>query len=419
MGVVKKTLLTLAGMIVGTVVLLIIYIVFIQPTNSQTKGTEIGIARRVTENQIEKETVKTLKKYNPKEQSFSIDLRSKDLSQLNLRDKLTELQHASFSDQTQWPDELPNGFDPDIFMENGKNPGLNLRELHQQKITGKNISVGIIDQTLYTEHKEYKDRLKHYEEINVLSKTAEMHGAAVSSLAVGKNVGVAPEANLYFIASALSDNLATNLKTKNKQEASGTSGINYIHYAKAIDRFLELNETLPEKERIRVISISRSFNKEDKGYDVFKRSFEKAKKSGILVVTASMKDEYGVGIMGMNREPMNDPDDLASYSVGSWAKAEANKYKDCVFFPMDCRTRAGTYGETSYEYDYSAGLSWVVPYIAGLYALSCQVNPEVTPEVFLEKLIASSSSLTVDNEGKTFEMKYVVNPVALIQSLRK
>jgi subtilisin family serine protease len=88
-------------------------------------------------------------------------------------------------------------------MELGKNPGFDLDKLHSSGITGKGVSIAIIDQALLVDHEEYKDNLKMYEEIHWPSDKndqAQMHGSAVTSIAVGKTVGVAPGADLYYIA---------------------------------------------------------------------------------------------------------------------------------------------------------------------------------------------------------------------------
>lgn len=87
-------------------------------------------------------------------------------------------------------------------METGKNPGLNIRKLHQIGITGKGVGLAIIDQRLLVDHCEYKNQLRMYEEIHVAKGSgASMHGAAVASIAVGKTIGVAPDADLYFVSS--------------------------------------------------------------------------------------------------------------------------------------------------------------------------------------------------------------------------
>jgi hypothetical protein len=99
---------------------------------------------------------------------FQIDLRGRDLSSLDLRGAQTELDHAVFDTATIWPakDNLPAGFDPRRILELGKVPGPGLSALHAQGITGKGISIGIVDSTLLVDHQEYADWLRWYEEIN-------------------------------------------------------------------------------------------------------------------------------------------------------------------------------------------------------------------------------------------------------------
>lgn len=53
-----------------------------------------------------------------------------------------------------------------MLMESGKNPGLGIRKLHKEGITGKGIGIAIIDQALLIDHVEYKEQLKMYEEIH-------------------------------------------------------------------------------------------------------------------------------------------------------------------------------------------------------------------------------------------------------------
>lgn len=47
-------------------------------------------------------------------------------------------------------------------MENGKNPGLGIRELHKQGITGKGVNVAIIDQNLLLHHPEFSGKIAAY-----------------------------------------------------------------------------------------------------------------------------------------------------------------------------------------------------------------------------------------------------------------
>lgn len=419
---VKKILLVLMAIILALSLLLMVYVIWIQPINSRTADNTIGIARKTEANSQEIVKVKKMPKPETKTTSFpKTELRSKDLSRLDLTDQANAIKYANYDSATKWPKLLPNGFDPKECLELGKDPGLHVRNLHKQGITGKGVSIGIIDQTLYTEHEEYKDRLKHYEEIHALSKEPEMHGASVSSLAVGKSIGVAPESHLYFIASALSENWGSMLLGKKENDPDANKPHKYItykYYAQAIERFIELNKTLPEKEKVRVISISRGFNKKDRGYDVFKKALDKANSKKILVVTATLEQDYGIGIAGLGKEMMADPDDVASYSVGIRYDDKSNKHQDYLFVPMDGRTHAGTKGKNSYEYNASGGLSWAIPYLSGLYALAYQVNNEITPEKFIETAKETADSKTGTHDGKPFKIKYMVNPVRLIDKVK-
>ena len=97
---------------------------------------------------------------------FEVDLRSYDLSGLDLKGSAGSLFFASFDDKTAWPvaERMPDGFDPKEIMELGKNPGLGVRSLHEKGITGRGVSIAIVDQTLLTEHNEYADRLGLYDQ---------------------------------------------------------------------------------------------------------------------------------------------------------------------------------------------------------------------------------------------------------------
>ncbi len=147
--------------------------------------------------------------YDPNStEQWQMDLRSSDLTKLDLSNSKEDLLHADFDSKTKWPpaDKMPADFDWQKIMETNKDPGLGIRELHQQGIDGTDVAIAIIDQPLLVDHTEYKDRIRLYEEINVdPNSRAAMHGAAVTSIAVGKTVGVAPKADMYYIGSWTGD----------------------------------------------------------------------------------------------------------------------------------------------------------------------------------------------------------------------
>jgi hypothetical protein len=132
-----------------------------------------------------------------------LDLRHNDLTGLDLTKHGAMLtDRVTFDSRTRWPatESMPAEYDPKKVMELGKSPGLGVRQLHQMGIDGRGVSIGIIDQPLLREHDEYEERLRHYEEVQLaglLESKASMHGCAVTSLAAGKTVGVAPRAEIY------------------------------------------------------------------------------------------------------------------------------------------------------------------------------------------------------------------------------
>ena len=62
---------------------------------------------------------------------------------------------------------------------------------------------------------------------------------------------------------------------------------------------------------------------------------------------------------------------------------------------------------------------WTVPWVAGMYALACQVKPDVTPEEFWKAARATGRKTNIGIDGKPREFGLIVDPAALIQSLRE
>lgn len=324
-------------------------------------------------------------------QPFQVELLGYDLSKLDLKTRLADLLLADFDNRTKWPADLPAGFDPAAIMEMGKNPALGVRALHQQGITGKGVGIAIIDQGLLVDHVEYKDRLRLYEEIHCIDAEAALHGSAVSSIAVGKTVGVAPDADLYYVAaSSFLDESVQNQDQPNPQ-------MDYAVIAKAIDRILEINRQLPKEKKIRVISISLGWMPGTCGYQEVTEAVERAKQEGVFVISTALESTHGLRFMGLGRDPQGDPDKPTSYSASSWYKIylDLTPVQPMLLLPMDSRATASPTGVTDYAFYRTGGMSWAVPYVAGLYALACQVHPEVTPQQFWAKALETGDVVEV------------------------
>ncbi len=328
-------------------------------------------------------------------QMWQVDIRSSDLTLLDLTDRLEDLLSSSFDSKTKWPDELPKDFNPINIMDLGKNPGLGIRELHKKGVTGKGIGIAIIDQTLLVDHEEYKNRIKMYEEIHNIGDTSEMHGPAVASIAVGKSVGVAPEADLYYIAET------------HGEFREGEFKWDLTWLAKSIDRIVEVNKTLPKSKKIKVISISLGIGNTMNGYEKALASIEKAKEDGIYTVYVGADPFLGLG-----RNPLKSADDINSYTLGLFLQKKPDYDNSQVLIPMDSRCTASPTGVNDYVFYREGGMSWAVPYVAGLYALACQVNPDINPETFWKEAIKTSSV----NKA---ELGKIINPVKLVDSITK
>ncbi len=338
-----------------------------------------------------------------------LDVRSCDISSWDLTEYTAQelADVLTFDSQTKFPPKqrLPKGFDPHRILQNGKNPGLGVRNLHAQGITGKGVSMAIIDQNLLLDHQEYKDKMVYYEDIRQDKRytAAEMHGPAVVSIAGGKSVGVAPQATLFALS-------GTFKKMADKQT------FNAFPIADALHHITELNAQLPAAQKIRVVSISRGFNPQDNGSEEFEAAKQALEKDGVAVFTTN-----DVHTLSRNHS-LDDPENTANYCRPAyWFGKRDVKFLAAdiqeVVVPTDFRVIASETGTGSYVHYANGGLSWAVPYVAGLYALGVQVYPQLTKEIFVKAANETATVRNCEYEGEKFSMP-LVNPVNLINYLK-
>lgn len=374
---------------------------------------KLQIVRQPAPMQFGRGKIKSIPPFDPSSpQPWQVDLRGTDLRGVDLSQCASNLLHADFDSGTQWPAAIPSGFDRDNIMLMGKDPGLGIRKLHKKGIEGRGISIGIIDQALLVDHIEYADRLKLYEEIHCPASVAQMHGPAVASIAVGKTVGVAPKADLYYIAE-------THGVFRN-----GGFDWDFTWLAKAIDRLLEVNSTLPADKRIRVISISVGWSPEQKGFKETMAAVDRATKANVFVISTAIEATHKLAFHGLGRDGMADPNEFNSFAPGSWwatmfwSGQMRFQPGDRLLVPMDSRTTASPTGPNDYVFYSSGGWSWSVPWVAGLYALACEVKPDITPQEFWSQSLRTGRTITVHHDGKEFPFGTIADPVALIESLQ-
>lgn len=333
------------------------------------------------------------------------DVRWRDLSGLDLRSRTGLVVTLRFNQHTTWPRQpfMPEGIAAGTVMTNGMNPGLGVRELHRQGITGQGVNVAIIDYYTFTDHQEFAGKFAGYLDLSqadrdpeaearrgvvdrvvqkFTGRRASMHGPAVVSLLLGDHCGTAPGARLYFVATP---------------DPGGDSR----WQARGLDWILEQNRELPPAQKIRVVSVSASPS--GKNFDpvrngqLWDEAVARAEAAGVLVVDATLHH----GFVGpCNLDPVA-PEDLAQCTPVS-AKGMTNFYAGRLLAPVGPRTTAEEYRKGRFGYQFTGlhdqtfwqhGSSWAMPYVAGVLALGWQVDPSVPPQRMKELLFASAHVL--------------------------
>lgn len=354
-------------------------------------------------------------KYSDK--AFQVDLRSYDLTALNLMTKYNDLIHADFDTKTVWPYALPGKFDPKNIMEYGKDPGLNIKKLHARGITGQNVGIAIIGPPLLTGHIEYSGRLKVYQKINQSgNEPASATAGLMASVAAGKTTGVAPGADLYYITEA--HETVTEKGTER----------NMFWVAKAIDRVIEINKTLKKGHKIQVLAMGFGWSENDIGYRDVADAVNKAIANDIFVISSSLYETYSHEIYfnGLGRSPLRDPDRADSYGPGiSWAGSffMFGRYTptlEALLVPMDSKTAASPTGYKDYAFYSQNNFSVCAAFIAGLYALARQTDSDITPLHFWEQALKTGEIIDIENPNidHLYKLRKIVNPVKLIESIK-
>jgi hypothetical protein len=81
-----------------------------------------------------------------------------------------------------------------------------------------------------------------------------------------------------------------------------------------------------------------------------------------------------------------------------------------IYAPCDNRTTASSSGKSEYTFWANGGMSWVVPYLAGVITLAYQANPNVEPDQMLRYL---------EETGTPFNRGWIINPKGLIEKLKQ
>lgn len=281
-------------------------------------------------------------------------------------------------------------------LENGKDPGLQISELHAQGITGENVTVAIIDQPLLQDHPEYVGKIVRYHTVGLSEKDnpSSMHGPAVVSLLAGNTIGSAPGVKLYYVA--------LKFWERNAPEMG----------AEALDWLIEQNQSLPAGKKIRAISVSADFTNAEYFDDpgIWDEAVKRAEDAGILVLDC--RRDCDTCVFWPSYFDPEDRDDIARSSIGTPDGDFLNCPSQALGTPVGYRTVAEVYseGEYAYSYDAAGGHSWAVPYGTGVLALGWQIDPTLSGKELIDRMRATAYK---NEAGESF-----LDPAAFIESVR-
>lgn len=320
------------------------------------------------------------------------DVRNMEFAGKNWNFDRSLIESLWFDDTTIWPADT-QALAEEI-LEAAKNPGLGVRSLHDQGITGKGVTVAIIDQNLLLDHPEFSGKIIEYYDTGTEQPDTEgsMHAPSVTSLLVGSDIGTAPDARVYFAA-------VPSWKADAK------------YYADALNWIISKNESLPEGQKIRAVSVSAAPSGEGSPFTAnnadWDEAYQKATEAGILVLDCS--DNHGIA--GPCTLDASDPESPAKCTPG-WPDKEIRVDTNLIYVPTSPRTTAIEYtsGQYAYQYTGRGGMSWGIPYLTGVLAMGWQVNPDLSNEQIV-KLLFDSATVREDG-GK------IIDPVHFIQMVK-
>ena len=255
------------------------------------------------------------------------------------------IRKIPFSTKTIFPKEHPFHYDENIYYTFD-----NIRRLHEQGIDGSGVNVAVIDFSFDKVPNELKDSLKGY--INCTqNRKVHFHGTSVSTQLCGKNLGVAPKANLYFFG-------------------IGEGRNNII--PDSIDALKKIYEMNLIGSNIKIVNISSSVGRENPEFnDIYNKLLEQ----GCYVIDSIIFSE---NFTSANQDP-----NTKELYYSDWQYQNTNVF-DKIAIPTSGKMTPLVTTEDEYLYYGQATYSWSIPMLSGYYALALQVNPNLSFDEFVE-----------------------------------
>ena len=389
---------------------------------------------------------------------FSWALCGQDVSQINM-DELSEdnFSKLSFDENTTFSEKQIEKFNPYEILKNGKSFGLGIERLHKAGINGQGINVGIIDEPFDVNHEEFKNTDLAYDDSNMDEESKcidNVHGKTVTSLLSQ----IVPKAKIYFftseyiyseeinnqaskkhdderiaiierikkeynldvlsLSSAISIQNNTqeyNQKYTEELEAINCAYIDSINFFKGFDygnrnNILDINdpENIERIERISVITNDQVLKNEYANLRTKARNKIISLTEKLINCSEEEKIKLGEELenatlfANMTFEEVKD-----FYEKRIKNKKETTDNK--VLIPSGGRTYANI-GE-GYKYCGEGSASWSIPQISALFAISKQMDKNITYDEFME-----ICSMTCSINSKKIK---VINPEAIVREINE
>jgi hypothetical protein len=299
----------------------------------------------------------------------------------------------TFDQRTVWPPRftaLANSL-----LEQAKNPGLGVRSLHAKGITGKGVSIAIIDAEMNIGHADFERNIAKYKIFgDSMFSGNNISGPQVLSLLAGKSTGVAPDLTIYFAET-------------NPAARDGKSIADALHW------IISENSQLPESKKIRAVLFTQSPSPEDPFY-VYNRGLLDSALSEIKLagITTFYYSYNGKRITSNCYYDIQNPDSLerCNSAYFMWELNYPNFDTTRICIPVSKRTVLDEYSMGLYDFLYSGSgeVGWAIPYLTGIITLGWQIRPELTGEELMSLVFSSAYR---KKGGK------IINPVAFINSV--
>ena len=176
---------------------------------------------------------------------------------------------------------------------------------------------------------------------------------------------------------------------------------------------IEENRKLPEGGKIRVVSVSAApsgpgspFTKNGDSWDA---AVKAANAAGILVLDCTQT----YGIIGPCYYDPADPENVRKAVPGFPGQTGWDSSSDPSSRrrPFDRRRSRTAREQNSWQYTGRGGLSWGIPWAAGVLAMGWQVNPSLGPEAIVK--------LLRDTAFERGDGSRIIDPAAFIAAVRK